>query len=218
MRYLVLTLLFPTLALAVERSQVRQWLVDNNHIATVADDSWDAAIPMANTDGTTRIVSWPTAQLGAEPQSWPDFATAQAALLAAEAALPQIFTKRVQVMDADLEVRPDGDHGLILSDTLGNRFIVTVTTNGTLFATQISASPEVDFATRQARLTAERTALAAIATELNLTTNQVQAVKDYFNANVDTLFPTMNANQRKFLKVQQALLKALVKERLKEVR
>jgi len=57
-----------------------------------------------------------------------------------------------------------------------------------------------------------------VITELNLTPTQIQAIKDYFNADVDVVFSGLSAAQRKFLKTQQALVTVLVKREVKKLR
>ena len=65
---------------------------------------------------------------------------------------------------------------------------------------------------------AERNVQAAAIAELGLTEQQIQAIHDYFNANVDTLFSALSVSQRRFLKVTMALVKALAKQAIKNVR
>ena len=65
---------------------------------------------------------------------------------------------------------------------------------------------------------AEAAAMQAAIDELGLTTNQIANIQAYFDADVDTLFSGMTANQRAFLKMQHALVKALAKREIKEVR
>lgn len=92
------------------------------------------------------------------------------------------------------------------------------TTTRTETAVEVQSRQDVATANSNEMARAASTAAreAAIAAELNLTTNQVIAVKEYFTNDVDVIFSNLNASQRKFLKVQQGLLRYLAKDHLKE--
>lgn len=81
-----------------------------------------------------------------------------------------------------------------------------------------SASPQTAWTEQVAQWKAERDARATALSELNLTQAQIDAVHDYFAVDVDVLFSSLSVNQRKFLKVQRELVRALAKRELKAVR
>jgi hypothetical protein len=66
---------------------------------------------------------------------------------------------RLAIGAGDVQVL-DPDRGLLLSDPAGNTWDVWLDADGTIQTTQISASPEVDHATRQARREAAKAARA----------------------------------------------------------
>jgi len=80
-----------------------------------------------------------------------------------------------------------------------------------------SASPQKTQTEQLAAIDAEASRRAAIRNELNLTAGQIAAIQAYFDADVDTLFSSLSANQRQFLKVQRAAVRYLLKQELKEV-
>ena len=65
---------------------------------------------------------------------------------------------------------------------------------------------------------AERVNVNTVIAELNLTPTQIQAIRDYFAVDVDVLFSGLTVNQRRFLKITQALVKALAKQAIREIR
>ena len=139
----------------------------------------------------------------ASKQAAADAAAAEAALLAT---LPATFATGVAVQD---------DNG---------NWQEFVPVGADVLAIQISNSP-LDPATRDAlkaaavaELQAEETARQAAIDELGLTQAQITAVKAYFDADTDALFSNLNANQRNFLKVQQALVTMLTKREVGLVR
>jgi len=80
------------------------------------------------------------------------------------------------------------------------------------------AQVAVETAAIQSAIAAEAEAQTSLAAELDLTPQQIDTIKQYFNADVDVLFANLSAGQRKFLNVQQGLLKYLMKRAVKEVR
>lgn len=97
------------------------------------------------------------------------------------------------------------------------RLYVDAATMG-MMATTNSNSPERPYAVQVLDLKREQAAKAAVIAELNLTPAQVTAIKSYFTANVDTLFPAMTVNQRNYMKVERALVRALAKREIAETR
>jgi len=81
-----------------------------------------------------------------------------------------------------------------------------------------TASPQHPWSAQLAAWRADRDARAAALAGLNLTQAQIDAVQAYFAADVDTLFSGLSVGQRRFLNVQRALVKALVKREIKELR
>ena len=112
--------------------------------------------------------------------------------------------------------------------TIDGNTVVTINGSTTL-AADAMAIDDVDVDAEMAAYQAEQDAIAAAPAveaaamqaaidELGLTTNQIANIQAYFDADVDTLFSGMTANQRAFLKMQRALVKALAKREVKEVR
>lgn len=110
-----------------------------------------------------------------------------------------------------------------IPDQAGSWYVLQPTTNGAVVALSVSGSPigsdwqtrkETALAAYQAEADAQASAIAA----LNLTAGQIAAIQSYFATDVDVLFANLTANQRAFLKVQQALIRALAKREVKELR
>jgi hypothetical protein len=57
----------------------------------------------------------------------------------------------------------------------------------------------------------------AIRDELNLTTNQIDLIRQWAATDTDALFSNLTANQRRFLKIQHQLVRMLAKRELKEI-
>jgi hypothetical protein len=64
---------------------------------------------------------------------------------------------------------------------------------------------------------AERIRRQTIKDELNLTAEQIDLIRQWAAADVDVLFSGLTAQQRRFLKIQHQLVRALAKRELKEI-
>jgi hypothetical protein len=72
-------------------------------------------------------------------------------------------------------------------------------------------------AIRRTRLQAELDRRQTIKAELNLTSQQIDLIRQWAAADTDALFSNLNANQRRFLKIQHQLVRMLAKRELKEI-
>ena len=86
-----------------------------------------------------------------------------------------------------------------------------------LVAVTNSASPERPKSVQLADIETEQSRAQAIRDELNLTPQQVDLIRQWVAADTDTLFSNLNANQRRFLKIQHQLVRMLAKRELKEI-
>lgn len=100
--------------------------------------------------------------------------------------------------------------------TNGTYYTITPTDEGELVVVEAHASP-YDLAAHQQRITDEYNRRQAIKAELDLTAQQISDIQAYFTADADALFPGMSAAQRKFLKVQRAAVRYLLKQEVKEL-
>jgi len=141
----------------------------------------------------------------AAQQAAADEAATAAAL---EALIPAQFPTGVAVQD---ENDPTHWHKLAV---VADEVVPVQISNSPVDPAAWKAIYDAKLAERKAELTAQSAAL----TELNLTAQQITAIKNYFDADIDQLFSTLTANQRNCLKVQRALVKALTKQAVKEVR
>jgi hypothetical protein len=122
---------------------------------------------------------------------------------------------RIVAQGVDIEATTP-DTGYILTDASTNKWLVTIA-DGEVIGVQISASPEIGMDERRTRLQAERTRRQAIKDELNLTSQQIDLIRQWADADIDTLFGNLNAQQRRFLKIQHQLVRMLAKRELKEM-
>ena len=86
-----------------------------------------------------------------------------------------------------------------------------------LIAITNSASPQKSMAEQLAAYQVEQQRMESIRAELDLTAQQIDDIRAYMTADVDALFPTLTANQRKFFTVQRAVLRYLAKKELREI-
>jgi hypothetical protein len=143
----------------------------------------------------------------AAQQAAADAAAAEAALLAS---MPAQFPTGVAVPVPD-----SAGQWFVLEPVADGEPVVALTASNS----PLSPTEWVSIkAAAKARYDAERTARQSAISELGLTQAQIDSIKAYFDADVDTLFSGLTAGQRNFMKVQRALVKALTKQAVKEVR
>jgi len=122
---------------------------------------------------------------------------------------------RIVAQGVDIEATTP-DTGYILTDASTNKWLISIA-DGEVIGVQISASPEISMEDRRARLQAERIRRQTIKDELNLTEQQIDLIRQWAAADVDTLFSGMTAQQRRFMKIQHQLVRMLAKRELKEI-
>jgi len=118
-------------------------------------------------------------------------------------------------------VFPEGIEASMLvlspSQTNGAGWAYLASDTGELIPVLAHESPWPTQAEFDARVEAEVARRKAIRDELNLTSEQIDLIRQWAAADVDTLFSGMTAQQRRFLKIQHGLVRALAKSALKEI-
>lgn len=210
MRTILLVFFIAASSQAATIYQVRSHLANGGTISSVLDASKDDLFRLRDIGEGPFIGAWDAA-LGTQPTELPDAETAKTAHDTAQAA--------VDAMPAQFA------NGVAVPDTNGTWMVLApIADNEPVIAVPASASPmtpgewKAIYDAKKAEYLAERQARQAAIDELGLTQAQVDAVRSYFDADVDALFPAMSVAQRNFMKVQRALTKAITKREIKEVR
>ena len=99
----------------------------------------------------------------------------------------------------------------------GGHWYEFVPHDGVALAVQVSDSP-IDGATRAARVAAAKSERDALKAGLGLSRQEIQAMKQWAESDVDALFPQMSQQQRRWMKVQQRLVRFLAESEIRELR
>jgi hypothetical protein len=120
-------------------------------------------------------------------------------------------TQQPTIVDSYSQVMSNGVY-LVGED--GHAYHLTAS-NDVAVLTRVSNSPWTRESARE-RIQSNVTATVSIRTQFR--DGQIAAVRQMLTTNTDTLFSNLTAQQRAYLRVQQALLRAMVRELYPEVR